>query len=142
MYRTYSYHYYTSSSTVDSGVFVAMLIISLLFAAAFYVIYGIFASKIFKKLGVAPAWAAWVPFYGQWKFMEAGGQQGWWIFVPVANVIFQVIAAYNVGLKFGKEGGWVVLYLFLNPVWLILLGMKDTKPVANPKQMSIINPAS
>lgn len=142
MYNT-SYHYdsyaYEASATLDPTVVIAIVVASLLVGIAFYVIFGFFCSRIFKKLGVEPSWAAWVPLYNQWKFLEAGGQQGWWMFIPFANVFFAAIAAYNIGAKFGKSGGWVVLYLFLSPVWIILLGSKGSQPVENPAQMNIVN---
>ena len=142
MYNS-SYYYtnysYEASTTVDPAVMITIILTWLLVGIGFYVIFGIFCSKIFKKLGIEPSWAAWVPFYNMWKFFEAGGQQGWWMFVPFANVVFQIIAAYNIGLRFGKGGGWVVLYLFLSPIWIILLGLNSAQPVKNPNQMNIVN---
>lgn len=141
-YSNYSTGYTTvttSTTTIDPAAFVGMILIWLVFGLAFYIVFAIFLSKIFKKLGTTPTWAAWVPVFNQWKFNEAGGQQGWWIFVPIANVIFQVIAAYNIGLKFGKSGSWVALYLFLYPIWVILLGVNSAQPVESPQQMSVLN---
>lgn len=77
MYNT-SYYYdsyaYEASATLDPTVVIAIVVASLLVGIAFYVIFGFFCSRIFKKLGVEPSWAAWVPLYNQWKFLEAGGQ--------------------------------------------------------------------
>jgi hypothetical protein len=135
----YTYSYSTASAEIDSGVLIGMLIAILAFSVVLYVFQAIFLSKIFKKLGTEPAWSAWVPFYNIWKLLESGGQQGWWQFVPVANVIFIIIAAYNIGLKFGKSGGYVALYIFLMPIWLILLGINSAQPVKNAPQMNIVN---
>lgn len=99
-----------------------------LFLLAAYVITGIFLGKIFKKAGVE-SWIAWVPFYNSWKMFQIGGQQGYWTlfaFIPLLGVIpvlvFYVMAALNIGRKLGKSDMYVVLALFLSPVWMILLG--------------------
>lgn len=130
---------YETDRVLSNDTMIAIFIICLLIGIATYIIYGFFGSQIFKKTGTTPSWAAWVPIYGQWKFLETGGQQGWWMFVPVANVIFVIVAAYNIGLKFGKSAAWVALYIFIFPVWLILLGSKGSQTVKNPKQMNIVN---
>ncbi len=137
----YSYNYGSSSSGNDA-VFIVFTILFLLIGIASYVITGIFLSKIFKKLGTTPEWSAWVPFYGQWKFYEAGGQFGWWMFVPGANAAFAVMAAYNIGLRFGKSDNWVLFFIFLAPVWLIILGLDDAKLVSNPRPGLSLNGAA
>ena len=137
---SYLYNDYTTTTatmSIDSSALIGIMLGFLVFSLVFYIIIAIFLSKIFKKLGTEPSWAAWVPVFNMWKFLEAGGQQGWWMFVPVAGVIFQVIAAHNIGLKFGKSSGWVALYIFLAPIWLILLGLDKNQAVDNPQQMNI-----
>lgn len=131
--------YYTdtySSSTVDSGaaaaVFVGLLIFSLILFAALYLVVGFFLSRIFKKAGIE-AWIAWVPIYNNWKLLELGGQQGYWAvlaLIPVVSIvsaIFMYIAMYNIGLKLGKEGVFVLLAIFLTVVWLIWLALDSSK---------------
>src|SRR5690606_4273977 len=82
----------------------------------------------FKKAGVE-SWKAWVPVYNNWVMLQLGGQQGWWAvvaFIPVANLVaavFMCIAMYNIGLKLGKEGAFVLLAIFLYAVWLIWLAV-------------------
>ena len=45
-------YYTTTSSSVDAGVFAAMLGFYLLFAVVAYVVYAVFLGMIFKKAGV------------------------------------------------------------------------------------------
>lgn len=84
--------------------------------------------RIFKKAGTQP-WAAWVPVYNNWKLLEIGGQHGFWAilsFIPIVNIVaavYVIIAMYNIGLKLGKGGAFVVLALFLPIVWLIWLAV-------------------
>lgn len=108
---------------------VAALLFTLLFSALYvvllvgiYVVTALFLSKIFAKAG-EPAWKAWVPVYNSWVFLELGGQAGLWAlvafvpFVGIASGVFICLAAYNIGLRFGKTGVWVVLYILVPYVW-------------------------
>lgn len=124
--------YYQSSSNLDPAAGAAVagvaILISLLIAAAVYVVCAIFLGKIFKKAGV-PSWIAWVPFYNSWKLLEIGGQQGFWAvlaIIPIVNyvsAVFMYIAMYHIGKKLGKEGVFVLLAIFLPIVWLIWLAI-------------------
>jgi hypothetical protein len=87
--------------------------------------------QMFKKFGVE-SWKAWVPFVNSWTFLELGDQRGWWQFVPIAGSIFSLIAAYNIGLKFGKSGGFLALYIFLPLIWFIIMALKSTTLVGSP----------
>ena len=130
----YDNSYYTT--TYDSGAAVAVgagaLLFSFIVAVIFYVVFAYFLSRIFKKANVDKPWAAWVPVYNNWKLLEVGGQQGFWAvlaFIPVVNIasaIFMYIAMYNVGLKLNKEGVFVLLAIFLPPVWLIWLALDSS----------------
>ncbi len=128
-----------------------------------YVISAIFMGMMFKKAGI-PAWKAWVPVYNSWTFLEMGGQKGWlsllillaWIpllgLIPVIVVtVFMCIAAYRIGLDFGKEGWFVLIYIFFGLAWLIWLAVDksavwrpatsagtDFTPPAQPQQPSVM----
>lgn len=97
-----------------------------------YIVSSIFLSKIFKKAGVE-SWIAWVPVYNSWKFLEIGGQQGFWAIlsiIPIAqvvSVVFMCISAYHIGLKLSKDGAFVALYVFLPLIWIIWLGTDSSK---------------
>jgi hypothetical protein len=103
-----------------------------------YVVTSLFMGMMFKKAGI-PAWKAWVPVYNAWTFLEMGDQKGWislllllsWIpllgFIPaIVAAVFMCIAAYRIGLNFGKEAWFVVLYILISPVWLIWLAVDKT----------------
>lgn len=145
MYYSNPYYYDTSTNTVSgaaaAGIAVTMILFIVFFALAAYVIYSFFLSRIFKKAGVEQ-WKAWVPVYNSWVTYELGGQQGFWavlMFIPVVNIVaavFMYIAMYNIGLKLGKEGAFVLLAIFLPLVWLIWLAFdnstwKGKKPAAH-----------
>ena len=128
----YNYNY---STTGDEGSTIAVLIVLLIFLFALiagYVVTSLFFAGIFKKAGISTT-AAWIPFYNNWKFFELGGQQGFLsllAFVPFVGAIitgiFAIIAAYNIGLKLGKTGPFVLFYILLAPVWFLILIFSDT----------------
>jgi len=112
-------------------VFIVML--SLLMAAVWYAVTSWLLGRVFKKAGI-DQWKAWVPFYNSWVFLELGGQQGWLallVLIPgvggIVTLVFLCIAAYNIGLAFGKSGGWVVLYLLLSWVWYAIVGFDSSR---------------
>ncbi len=123
-----------AATTVIFGVFMlfalAMIVIS-------YAVYAFFLGRIFKKAGVEQ-WRAWVPIYSTWKLLELGGQQGFWAvlaLIPIVNIvagIFIYIAMYHIGLKLQKDGWFVLLAIFLSPVWFIWLALDDSKWKAAP----------
>lgn len=110
----------------------AFAVIYLLIIAGFYALFAWLLSRVFRKAGI-PVWKAWVPIYNFWVFLELGGQPGWIAIlavVPVGNIVatvFMCIAAYNVGLAFGKQGAWVVLYIFVPWLWFAIVGL-DSEP--------------
>lgn len=133
--QTTTEYYYTTSDTMSTSdaaaataaiLFVAFIV--LLFSVGFYIFMSLCLMQIFKKAGVKP-WIAWVPFYNNWKLLEIGGQQGFWAvlaIIPVVSIVsavFMYIAAYNIGLKLNKSGAFVILAIFLFPIWLIALAL-------------------
>jgi len=136
-YNSYYYNNYdAANSAAGTGAAVAILMTVYLFLFIFiiavYVVYALCLMRIFKKAGV-PAWAAWVPFYNQWKLLEIGGQQGFWAilaiipFLNIASAIFMYIAQYHIGKKLGKGGEFVLWAIFIPLVWYIWLAVDASK---------------
>lgn len=126
-----SSYYYTTTSVdpaASAAAAAAFALFALIFTLALYAFYAIFLMKIFKKAGVEQ-WIAWVPIYNNWKLLEIGGQQGFWAilaiipFVNIVSLVFMYIAMYHIGLKLQKEGVFVLLAIFLTPVWLVWLAV-------------------
>lgn len=132
-----SYYYDSSSySSADASAALALgfgfLMFWLIFAVALYVVSALCLMRIYKKAGIEQPWAAWVPIYNSWKLLEIGGQQGFWAIlalIPIVNIVSAVmlwISMYNVGLKLGKEGVFVLLAIFLPLIWLIWLAVDSS----------------
>ena len=126
------------SSDAAAAALVVMMGFAIIGGLIGYVIHALLLGRIFKKAGIEQ-WKAWVPVYNAWVMLEMGEQKGWWAllmlipFVNVVALVFFIIAEYNIGLKFGKEGVFVLLAIFLPIVWLIWLAFdKSTWNGARP----------
>ncbi|WP_424467153.1 DUF5684 domain-containing protein [Pseudoclavibacter helvolus] len=123
-----------------AGFGVLGLLLWLILVLGIYALTAWFMSKVFTKMGIE-GWKAWVPVYNSWTFVEAAGFPGWWVlvgFIPglnIALVVLLAIAAYRLGLGFGKSGVWVLLYIFLPIVWLAVLGFDSSR--WNPALMNL-----
>ena len=123
----YDTSYYSSSYSTNAAAgimgatFITYLIVVLVCSLGVYVISSFLLSRIFKKAGQKTS-TAWIPIYNMWKFLELGDQKGFWIFIPFANVVFTYIAMYHIGKKLGKDDSFVLLAIFIQIVWLIILG--------------------
>lgn len=117
-----------AADAVAASAIMMFVIFGIVMAIGAYVLQSIMLGKIFKKAG-QESWKAWVPIYNNWIMLELGGQQGFWAvlaLIPVVNIIsivFMYIAMYNIGLKLGKEGAFVLLAIFLPIVWIIWLAV-------------------
>jgi len=128
----YEYTTTTTSSNIDdataAAIGAAVILFTLIFTVIAYVVGALLIGRIFKKAGIKP-WIAWVPIYNNYKLLEIGGQSGFWAIlavIPVVNIVsavFMYIAMYNVSLKLGKDGSFVLWAIFLPIVWLIWLAV-------------------
>lgn len=143
----YTYDNSAASSSLEPGAVAGILLFTFIIVVAAYVINSVLWAQIFKKAGVAQ-WKAWVPVYSQWITYELGGQKGYWAMlalVPVVNIVaavFLYIAMYNIGLKLGKEGAFVLLAIFLPIVWLIWLAVDGSTWAGNKPQVEAAAPSN
>ena len=83
--------------------------------------------KVFTKAG-KPGWAAIVPIYNAYVFLQIAGKPGWWLvlfFIPIANIIVGIIALLSFCKNFGKGGGFAVGMLFLPIIFYPILAFGD-----------------
>lgn len=108
---------------IGAGIIIAV-IVTLIIA---YVVNAFLMGKIFKKAG-EESWKAWVPIYNTWTLLEVGGQKGWYVLLAlipfvgaIITAVFTFIAQYNIGLKLGKSGAFLLLAIFLPIIWFAIL---------------------
>jgi hypothetical protein len=140
---------YSDYDTGSAAAFYAVmaLVYGILFivAIAGYVIGSFFMMKVFEKAGVQGKWRAWVPVYNTLIFAKLGDLSPWWLlilwgativlgWVPVigsliglAAYVYLILAAYRVQTKLGKQGPWIILYIFLAIVWLGIMAFDKSR---------------
>jgi len=145
----YNSHYAMNARSGVAAMSVLMMlgliIFFLIIMVIGYVYTGITLGRVFKKAGI-PSSAAWVPFYNSWKLFEMGSFHGalsLLVLIPYAGslayMILFFISAYRIGLKFGKSSEFVLLAIFVSPVWMGILafgkaqwGVLNTAAYTNP----------
>ena len=140
-----------TSPEVNNGALGALLVVWTLFAIAIYVVTVIGLWKMFVKAG-KPGWAAIIPFYNWWVWVEIIGRPTWWFWALVASALLSwipilgwilsvaVFVLYLLGCLdmakcFGKGGGFGIGLWLLPFVFAPILGFGDAQylgPVAAP----------
>lgn len=114
-----------SNSAFDPAVFVVSLIVAFVIVAI-----GIITNwKIFTKAG-KPGWASLIPFYSIYVLFQIIKCPLWWIilyFIPIANIIVQLLVAINFAKAFGKGAGFGILLLWLFPIGYLILAFGQAK---------------
>jgi len=111
---------------IFAAVYLAAFGLALAFAVAYWALFSFALSRFFAKVGVEP-WAAWVPVYQYWKWLEVGGFPGLislLYLIPGARIAAEVclyIGMYRSGIAFKKDPAFVILGIFLPFVWAFIL---------------------
>lgn len=112
-------------AAVSAGVFtvytVVMLAIVVLTIIAFW--------RIFKKAG-KPGWASIIPFYSQYCMFDIAWGNGWLFlltFVPCVNFVITIMLYLKLAKSFGKGTGFGIGLIFLNTIFVLILGFGDAQ---------------
>ncbi len=88
-------------STTSNATAVILVIIVLAIYLVSYLINAVSTSVIFKKARETPAWAAWVPFWGEWKLFKIAGVSPWLsIFYLLSGVFATILRSEEQGPVF------------------------------------------
>ena len=85
--------------------------------------------KVFTKAG-KPGWASIIPLYNMYVMFEIAGINGWMFlltFVPIANIIIQIMLYLNLAKKFEKSTGFAIGLILLNPIFLLMLAFGNAE---------------
>ena len=128
---TYTYNYDVSS--IDSSVFGAAMLGYLAVLLVVYVLVIIAMWKVFTKAG-KPGWASLIPVYNMVVMYQIVGLNPWLLLlylIPVVNWIAALVLSIILNVKlakvFGKSTGFAIGLIFLNPIFLLILGFGDAK---------------
>lgn len=96
-----------------------MLLLVFILLAVSYIIHAFIYYRLAKKAGLDhEAWFAFVPVLQFILYLHIIGRSGWnifWLFVPVANFVFQVIWTVEFLELFGQHPLWTVTR-FITPL--------------------------
>ena len=89
---------YNYSYDVNDGALGALLAVYFIIVIAIYVVTVIGLWKMFVKAG-RPGWAAIIPFYNWWVWVEMIGRPRWWFWALVASVLLSWIPLVGIVLS-------------------------------------------
>lgn len=109
------------------AVYVIMIVLSLIVGIVLYVLVAIFAQRVFRERGVQDSWAAWIPYFREWRLFELTGINPLLVLtflLPVVGSVFLIIAYYRLATDHGRSGvaGAILGALFGFPVYLMVAG--------------------
>lgn len=85
--------------------------------------------KLFVKAG-KPGWASIVPFYSTYCLFQISFGNGWLFllsFVPCVNVVIFFMLYFKLAKAFGQGGAFAIGLIFLNPIFMLILGFGDSE---------------
>jgi hypothetical protein len=90
---------------------------------------------MFVKAG-QPGWGILIPIYNAYLLLKVAGRPGWWLilmFIPLVNIIVQIIVLADIARNFGKGIGFVLGLIFLPFIFYPILGFGSARyrPVAH-----------
>ncbi len=121
-------NYSNMNTAMFSGGSIVSLILAILSMVAVW--------KIYKKAG-EPGWAAIVPFYNAYVLFKITWGSGWkflLMLIPIANIVFGIITMHKLSKAFGHGGGYTVGLVFLQFIFLCILGFGDAQYLGVPDQ--------
>ena len=113
----------SSNTTTDPAYAAGSAVGGLLGLVITVLITGFALKGIFTKAG-QPTWAAFVPVYNIAILLRIAGLSPWLVilfFVPILNIVAQVLLAINVAKVFGKGLGTVFLIFFFSIIMYFVL---------------------
>lgn len=128
---TYTYNYDVSG--IDSSIFGAAMLGYLAVLLVVYVLVVIAMWKVFTKAG-KPGWASLIPVYNMVVMYQIVGLNPWLLLlylIPFVNWIAALVLSIMLNVKlakvYGKSTGFAIGLIFLNPIFLLILGFGDAK---------------
>lgn len=122
-----------AAANQDASAFLAgAMLIPVFIMLAFSVVMLVAMWKLFSKAG-QPGWAVIVPIYNLVVFAKIIKKPSWWILflIPFVNMIFGILACFELAKVFGKDSGYGVGLLLLGVVFYPLLAFGDARYVGD-----------
>lgn len=84
---------------------------------------------MYQKAGYH-GWECLIPFYSSYIHTKLAMDNGWLFlirFIPIANIIFNIILVIKTADVFGKDIDFAIILYFLPPIGYIMLGFCDAE---------------
>ncbi len=121
--ESYDAAYAAAASGVSAVYVILSLAISVLTLVAMW--------KIFVKAGRA-GWKCLIPFYNTYCLYDIAWGNGWLfllMFVPCVNVVVGIMMLFKLAKAFGQGTGFGFGLLFLNTIFILILGFGSAEYV-------------
>lgn len=121
--ESYDAAYAAAASGVSAVYVILSLAISVLTLVAMW--------KLFVKAGKA-GWKCLIPFYNTYCLYDIAWGNGWLfllMFVPCVNVVVGIIMLFKLAKAFGQGTGFGFGLLFLNTIFILILGFGSAEYV-------------
>lgn len=124
-------NYDAAFAAVGLGVYAFSLIISL----AVTVLVLVAQWKLFVRAG-KPGWACLIPFYNMYCLFDIAWGTGWLFllqFIPCVNFVVMIMLYIKLAKAFGQGTGFGIGLIFLNPIFIAILGFGSAEYIG-PQQ--------
>lgn len=136
----YSSMYESSVSSIALGAALGTMMFFIVVFSLIVCVLSIIAMwSIFTKAG-KPGWASIIPVYNMVVLYQIVGMNPWLLLlyiVPFVNYVASIVLTIMLGIKlakaFGKSSGFAVGLIFLNTIFMLILGLGNAEYVGIPE---------
>lgn len=125
----YSYSYSSDMSNAATGSLFAALGSMWLVTMIVAVVSIVAMWKLFTKAG-KPGWAALIPFYNTYTLFDivypGNGIKFLLLLIPLVNIYIGIKCYIDLAKAFGKSGAYALGLIFLNPIFMCILGFDSS----------------
>lgn len=129
----------SASSTALGAALGTMLGFIIVFSLIVCVLSIIAMWRIFTKAG-KPGWASIIPVYNMVVLYQIVGMNPWLLLlyiVPfvnyIASIVLMIMLCIKLAKAFGKSSGFAVGLIFLNTIFMLILGLGNAEYVGIPE---------
>lgn len=129
----------SASSTALGAALGTMLGFIIVFSLIVCVLSIIAMWRIFTKAG-KPGWASIIPVYNMVVLFQIVGMNPWLLLlyiVPfvnyIASIVLMIMLCIKLAKAFGKSSGFAVGLIFLNTIFMLILGLGNAEYVGIPE---------
>ena len=129
--------------TVTPGMVAAVFLVALLF----HLFFSYCCKLICTKAGAPPGFIIWLPLFQVFPLFKAAGMSGWWflgLFVPILNLVVQIIWCIKIVNARGKHVVWAILLVLplLNIIAFLYLAFSGDGSSESPYGVPAYSPRS